>query len=93
VARHRLDDLARLGVATQRPLGEHQLPLDAHLEGAAGGLDQLDVGRRPRLLELGRQTGGPWLVASNDAVFDRDVHGGAVRIGDGEDSVGATRVR
>ena len=46
-----------------------------HLEYAPGGLDQFHVRVRECLTELGRQTGGPRLVVSNDAVFDDDSHG------------------
>jgi hypothetical protein len=55
-------------------LGEDQGPVHRHFERAAGRLHQADVRFGERLLELGRQTGSPWLVVSNDAVFDRDLH-------------------
>ena len=77
----RLDDLARLGMAPLSPLGEDQRSVDGHLEHAAGGLDQFDVGFGPRPRELGRQTGGPGLIVSNEAVFDRNVHGSRITYG------------
>src|ERR1041385_7456099 len=40
---------------------------------AAGGLER-DVRRREFLFQLGRQTDGPWLVASKGAVLDFQVH-------------------
>jgi len=71
----RIDHLARLGMAPLGTFGKHQRSIDSHLEHAAGGLDQLDVGLGPRPRELGRQTGGPGLIVSDQAVFDRDAHG------------------
>jgi hypothetical protein len=67
-------DFPGLGVAFQFPLGEEQPAVHHHFEHAARRLDQLDVGVRERATKLGRQTGGPGLVVSNDAVFDRHAH-------------------
>jgi hypothetical protein len=67
-------DLARLRVPAERQLGEYQSPVDGHLEGTAGRFPELELSLGKRLLELGDQTGRPWLIASNDAVFDADVH-------------------
>src|SRR6267143_4796731 len=67
-------DLARLGVASQPFLGEDPAPVHLHLEYATRGLDELHFGVRVCLPNLGRQTGGPRLVVSNDAVFDGHVH-------------------
>ncbi len=47
------------------------------LEAPATRRDQLDLRVRIRLANLGGQTGRPGLVASNGAVFDRDVHVGS----------------
>ena len=52
-------------------LGEDQLAVDLDLEHAAGRGDQPDLGVGEGLLQLGRQTGGPGLVVSDDAVLDR----------------------
>jgi len=67
-------DLARLRVASQPLLGEDPAPIHVHLEYAARGLDELDFGVRVGLPNLGRQTGGPRLVVSNDAVLDGHMH-------------------
>jgi hypothetical protein len=61
-------------VATQGTLGEHQAAIYRDLEHATGRLDQAYIRIRKRLLELGRQTGGPGLIASDDAEFDSDLH-------------------
>jgi hypothetical protein len=44
------------------------------LEPTAARRDQLDRGVWKPLLNLGRQPGSPRFVASEGAVFDRDVH-------------------
>ncbi len=53
-------------------LREDQTPIDDDLEDATVALDQ---GRLDAvfLLDLGRQTGGPWQVVSAYAVLDRDL--------------------
>ena len=66
--------LARLGVASQSLLGEDPATVHIHLEYASRGLDEFDLGVRVSLPNLGRQTGGPRLVVSNDAVLDRHLH-------------------
>jgi hypothetical protein len=62
-------------MAAQRLLRKDAAPIDLDLEHAAGGLDELDLGMRIRAPNLGRQTGGPWLVVSDDAELDRNLHG------------------
>jgi hypothetical protein len=47
-----------------------------NFEPAAGARLELNVDARKLARELGRQTGGPGLVVSNCAVFDRDGHDG-----------------
>src|SRR5690348_1268 len=64
----RLSVPARLRLLVDR----HAVPV--HLEPSAGAPLQLHLGVRVLLPELGRQTGGPGLVASHRAVFDRDLH-------------------
>jgi hypothetical protein len=54
--------------------GEDEAAVHDHLEHTAGRLNQLHVGVRECATQLGRQTGGPGLVVSNDAVFDRHAH-------------------
>jgi hypothetical protein len=63
-------------VATDDLLGEHAAPVHLDFEHATRRLDQLHVGVRVGLADLGRQTGGPRLIVSDDAVFDRDAHSG-----------------
>ena len=58
----------------QRAFREDAAAVHLDLEGAARRLDQLDLRLGEGLVNLGRQTGGPGLVVSDDAVFDRDTH-------------------
>jgi hypothetical protein len=44
------------------------------LEPSAAGRPEVDVGTRKNCSKLGRQTDGPWLVASNGAVLNLDSH-------------------
>ena len=53
---------------------EYRLVVPLHLEAATAGRNQLDARVGKRAPDLGRQTGGPWLVASNGAVLDGDRH-------------------
>ncbi len=53
---------------------EDRLSIRMHLEPSALGRDQLDVGIRVVLPELGGQTGRSGLVASIGAVLDGDGH-------------------
>jgi hypothetical protein len=69
------DDFARLGVPPELLFREDELAVYHDLEYAAGRLNQQDLGIGKRATQLGRQTGGPRFVVSNDAVFDRDTHG------------------
>ena len=61
-------------MASELGLFEYRLPIALHLETAAARRKQLDRGGRKRIANLGRQTGGPRLVASDGAVLDRDRH-------------------
>jgi hypothetical protein len=63
-------------VAPQFLFREDDGVVHRYVEHTARRLDECDVGVRVSLADLGRQTGGPWLVVSDDAVFDRDAHGG-----------------
>jgi len=69
-----LDDLARPRVSPELRLLEHGPVVAHHFESAAARRDQLDGRLGEVLLDLGRQTGGSWLVVSDRAVFDRDAH-------------------
>jgi hypothetical protein len=55
-------------------LGEDQVSVHLHLEDAPRRRYQLDLRVGEFALELGRQTGGPWLVISDYAVLDDDLH-------------------
>jgi hypothetical protein len=68
------EHLAGLGVPALNFLREDAAPIDLNFEYATRGLDQFDLGLRMGLADFGRQTGGPRLVVSNDAVFDRHAH-------------------
>jgi hypothetical protein len=67
-------DLARVGVAPERGLGEDQLAIDGDLEASLARRDQLDRldDGRPSVGQLSRQTDGSFVVASGDAVLDAD---------------------
>ena len=53
----------------QRTFRKHQLTVDDDLEDTVCTLDEARRGAE-FLVQLGRQPGGPWLVVSNDAIFD-----------------------
>src|SRR6476659_5838951 len=55
---------------------EHGHAILHHLEATARARLEMHFGIREGLPDLGRQTGGPRLVASKRAVFDRDLHAG-----------------
>ena len=61
-------------MAPERPLGEHENAVFRHFKDATAPLEDLDRRLGIRLSHLGRQTGGPWFVVSNDAVADGYVH-------------------
>ena len=73
---HQTEHLAGLGMPAEGGLGENQPPVDRDLEAPSVRRD--DLHRRKlcleRLQQLGRQTGGPLGVVSDDAVLD--AHGG-----------------
>jgi hypothetical protein len=64
-----LQNFLVLGKAAELLLGEDQLAVEHDLELPAGALDEGGVNAL-RLLDLGRQTGGPWQVVSLHAVRD-----------------------
>jgi hypothetical protein len=61
-------------VAPQARFGKNPSTVDIDLKDAAGRLDEPDFGMRKCSADLGRQTGGPRFVVSDDAVLDRDGH-------------------
>ena len=78
-----LEHLTRLSMSPELPLGEDQISVHLHLEDAPRRRRQLDLRVGKFALELGRQTGGPWLVVSDYAVFDRDLHRPLMWVGGG----------
>ena len=68
------DHLTLVGMPLQRLLGEHTAAIHLHLEHAARRLDELDLCLRKGLADLGRQTGSPGLIVSDDAEFDCHAH-------------------
>lgn len=68
------DDLTGLSMTPKLRFLEDWPTVDGYLEASATRRNQLDRGVGELLLDLGRQPGGPWLVASKGAVFDRDAH-------------------
>jgi hypothetical protein len=65
---------SRLGVPPSLVLRKHQVAIDRDIEYAPGRLYQAHFGLRVLLPDLGRQTDGPWLVVSGDAVLDAHAH-------------------
>jgi hypothetical protein len=59
---------------TERPLGEEEVAVHHHLEDSAGARDEANLGVREVLLQLGRQTGSPRLIVSDDAKLDDYAH-------------------
>ena len=69
-----LEDLSGLCVSAQLSLGKHQFTIQGNLVHPTRRLDELDVGVGVCLLNLGRQTGSPWTVASNATELDGNLH-------------------
>ena len=65
------DHLGGLGKAVRLVLRENPLLADEDVEDAPLALHQLDR-EAERRFDLGRQTGGPRAIVSDDAVFDAD---------------------
>jgi hypothetical protein len=61
-------------VSAELGLLEHRYAVPEDLEPTARARRELDVRAWKIRPELGRQTGGPGLVVSKRAVFDRDGH-------------------
>jgi len=59
----------------ERLLREHLAAIYFNLEHTPRRLNELYVGLRVTVTDLGRQTGGPGFIVSNDAVFDDHAHG------------------
>lgn len=69
-------DFPGFGVTLLCLLGEDATSVQLDFEHAAGRLDQPDLGLREGRANLGRQTGGPRLIVSDDAEFYCHAHGG-----------------
>jgi len=68
-----LEDFFLFGKTSFVGLRKNLRAVDADVEDSAAEADDLRV--EPELsFNLGRQTGGPWEVVSNSAVFDEDMH-------------------
>jgi hypothetical protein len=67
-------DFSRLRKSPEFFFGEDQRFVGPDFKYAPQTLDQFGIGSKS-LFEVGRQTGGPGLVVSGDAVFDGEVHG------------------
>ena len=74
-----LGDLVGIGEAAGGVLAVDLLASGEHVEDAAVAAMEVDrqlVAEAPR--QLGRQTGGPWVVVSADAVVHVDLHGAPI---------------
>jgi hypothetical protein len=69
-------DFPCLGVTLLCLFGEDATSVQLDFEHAARRLDQPDLGLGEGRANLGRQTGGPRLIVSDDAEFDCHAHGG-----------------
>ncbi len=69
------DDLAGICMPPGLLLRKDERAIAFHFEYAAAPFEEIDLRLGESRADLGRQTGGPWFVVSDDAVFDRDVHG------------------
>jgi hypothetical protein len=70
------DDFPRLGVTLEGFLGEDATPIRLDFEDPARRLDQPHFRLRERRPNLGRQTGSPRFIVSDDAELDGHAHGG-----------------
>jgi hypothetical protein len=71
-----LQDFPGLSVTLEGFLGEDTAAIQLDFEHPARRLDQPDFCLRKRHPNLGRQTGGPRFVVSDDAELDGHAHGG-----------------
>ena len=71
---HDVRDLPVIRESPQSALGKNQIAVDRDLEDPVLALDQAHI-RAKLVAQLSRQPGGAWLVVSNDAIFNGDVHG------------------
>ena len=76
-------------MATEFGFLEYGAAVARYLEPAAARRRHANLGVGKRGAELGRQTDGPWLVASNGTVFDLDFHWVPILDGGSEVSITA----
>ncbi len=57
----------------QALLGKYELAINRHFEQTTRGFNQVHLGIRVFTGNLGRQTGGPRFVVSDNAILDRNV--------------------
>lgn len=74
------NNFARLGVPTQLRFFENRDAIGHDFETTTSRRNHLQLRRRKTLSNFCRQTGGTWLVVSNDAVFDADLHSRVVSL-------------
>jgi hypothetical protein len=68
-----LQDLFGLGEAPFLVLRKEELAVHGHVENAASAVDEDGIDSE-FLLDGGRETRSPWLIVSNHAILDGDVH-------------------
>lgn len=66
-------------MTTKLGLPEDRIVTEKHFEAATEGRSHLDFGVGKAACDFVRQTGGPWLIVSDHAVFDSDLHGSLSR--------------
>jgi hypothetical protein len=71
---YRCDDFVRFREPFFRLFRKHEIAVGNDVELPTGTDEDLGV-NADRVLDGGRQTGGPWQVVSNLTVADRDMHG------------------
>jgi len=64
-----------MGMTTKLGLPENRVVAEKYFEAATESRGHLDFGVGKAAFDFVRQTGGAWLIVSNHAVFDRDLHG------------------
>jgi hypothetical protein len=68
-----------MGMTTKLGLPENRIVTEKYFEAATESRSHLDFGVGIAASDFVRQTGGSWLIVSNHAVFDNDLHGSLSR--------------
>jgi hypothetical protein len=71
---HEGHHFAGLGVTTKLLFRENELPVYRDFEQPTRRFDEPDIGVRKPRSNLGRQTGGPRFIVSDDAILNRNSH-------------------